>query len=680
MTAGARPAGPPGSGGPPGVLGWYARRLRAMSVAELGWRAADGARRASWSHRRFAHPPCAAAGRPGPAPVGGDRGARPAGGDLGALPPEPRRRLLAAAEAIVAGRLEVLGVERHDLRDPSWSLDPRSGERYPEHRSAFRIDHRSAGDRRDVKQVWELSRHHHLTVLACAWRVAGDDRFAATVDRHLRSWWERNPVCRGVAWSSGIELGIRLVAWAWVRRLLDGWPGAPALFEENPLAVRQIYWHQRYLAAFRSRGSSANNHVVAEAAGRLVAACAFPWYPESARWQVESARLLDVEVDRNTFPDGVDREQAFDYHGLVAELGLVAAAEARARGRLLAPATWERLCRMVDVVAATADGAGRPPRYGDGDDGRGLVVNAPEDDRWASLLALGAAVFGPLPWWPATEPDAQSILVGGLAGRAARVAGRPAVRPSHFEGAGLTILRSARGGSGELWCRCDAGPHGFLSIAAHAHADALSVEVRHGGVEILADPGTYCYHTDPAWRRYFRSTVAHNTLELDGEDQSVPGGPFLWVRHARTERGDLAVGGPGRQRWSAEHDGYLRLAVPARHRRTVVLDPAARTVSITDQVRSAGSHAARLAFHLGPEVAAELDGGRAVLAWTGRDGRDATATLHLPPALRWAAHRGSVDPPLGWYSPGFGRRVPATTLVGAGTVSVAELRTELRCG
>ena len=42
-----------------------------------------------------------------------------------------------------------------------------------------------------------------------------------------------------------------------------------------------------------------------------------------------------------------------------------------------------------------------------------------------------------------------------------------------------------------------AGPHGFLSIAAHAHADALSVEVRHGGVEILVDPGTYCYHGEP---------------------------------------------------------------------------------------------------------------------------------------------------------------------------------------
>ena len=72
----------------------------------------------------------------------------------------------------------------------------------------------------------------------------------------------------------------------------------------------------------------------------------------------------------------------------------------------------------------------------------------------------------------------------------------------------MTILR----GPGEIWCRCDGGPHGFLSIAAHAHADALSVEVRHDGVDVLADPGTYCYHGQPEWRQYFRSTLGHNTL------------------------------------------------------------------------------------------------------------------------------------------------------------------------
>ncbi len=237
------------------------------------------------------------------------------------------------------------------MADPDWFLDPVSGYRFPADQYAFHIDYRNAPDHADVKQVWELSRHHHLTVLAAAWWLTGDDRYADTVARHLRSWWRHNPFLSGVNWSSGIELGIRLLSWVWVRRLLDGWPGAVALFEDNDEAVRQVHWHQLYLAAFRSRGSSANNHVIAEAAGQLVASCAFPWFAESDRWRVDAGRLLESELRRNTFASGLNRELAFDYHGFVTELGLLGALEASASGHPLTSETWQRVCQMVDVVA-----------------------------------------------------------------------------------------------------------------------------------------------------------------------------------------------------------------------------------------------------------------------------------------------------------------------------------------
>ena len=117
----------------------------------------------------------------------------------------------------------------------------------------------------------------------------------------------------------------------WTRRLLDGWDGAPGLFEQCDLALAQIRWHQRFLAAFRSRGSSSNNHVIAEAAGQLVASLAFDWFPESPAWEARAAELLDEQLAHNTFASGVNREMAFDYHGFVAELGLLAAAEATRR-------------------------------------------------------------------------------------------------------------------------------------------------------------------------------------------------------------------------------------------------------------------------------------------------------------------------------------------------------------
>jgi uncharacterized heparinase superfamily protein len=232
----------------------------------------------------------------------------------------------------------------------------------------------------------------------------------------------------------------------------------------------------------------------------------------------------------------------------------------------------------------------------------------------------------------------------------------------------MALLRDEPGRPDELWCRADHGPHGYLSIAAHAHADALAVEVRAGGVDLLADPGTYCYGADPAWRAWFRSTLAHNTLEVGGVDQSVAAGPHLWTRQARSEleRVEGLDGGPVAV-WRASHHGYRRLRPPAVHRRAVRLDREARQLVIEDRLETTGGHDCRLAFHLGPEVACTLDGHRAVLEWTGDHG-PARATLALPTGLAWRRLHGQTDPPAGWYSPAFDVRVPAVTLIGSGRV------------
>ncbi len=195
----------------------------------------------------------------------------------------------------------------------------------------------------------------------------------------------------------------------------------------------------------------------------------------------------------------MNRELATDYHRFVLELGLVAAVEADAHGHALSEATWQHLARMLDAAAAILDATGRPPRQGDGDEGRAVVLDDPERDPWAAVLATGAAAArraatGGLP----LPGGVQERLLGAL-GRPRQLP-RPAVRPRRFADAGLVLLRSPTEDGPEIWCRCDGGPHGFLSIAAHAHADALSLEVRHDGVDILADPGTYCYHGEPEWR------------------------------------------------------------------------------------------------------------------------------------------------------------------------------------
>jgi hypothetical protein len=661
----------------PVELEWRFRRLSKMSASELGWRMSDQIRRRRWVSRQVTPevPPqswaLSSAGR-ATAPWVSGRDARfrtfPSVEVLQDLPGGVRQRVIAAAEDVLAGRWELLGAVRQDMEDPDWFFDPVTGRRAPQVDYCFKVNHRSEDVTGNVKQVWELSRMHHLTVLAAAYALSGDERYAERVASHLRSWWAQSPFLSGVHWTSGIEAGVRLITWVWVRRLLDGWDGVAELFERNDVALAQIWWHQDYLASFRSRGSSANNHVIAEAAGLLVAALAFDWFAESSRWSEEAARVLEQELKSNTFPSGVNREMAFDYHGFVAELAIVAAAEADWDGRPLSDDLWTMLSRMFDVVAATVDVKLRAPRQGDGDNGRALVLDPPTTEPSSDLLAVGQSLFDAPEWWPTVKPTLTSTLLTSMA-RRRRTTAHQERRPCQYTDAGLTLMRSSPSDGEEIWCRCDAGPHGFLSIAAHAHADAFAVEVRYDGIDVLADPGTYCYHGEPRWRSYFRSTLAHNTIEVGNQDQSTSGGPFLWTRHARSRLVELETDENGEvTTWTAEHDGYRSLSPPVSHRRSVRLASRTRQLEIVDVLETTGEHGFRLAFHLGPHMEARMVGHGVELSWSD-DSFSRSATLFLPDGPSWSLSRGATDPILGWYSSRFGENQPAWAVIGEGACS-----------
>lgn len=642
-------------------LSWYWHRARSMSAPELANHLAIPARQAVWTARRDTD-------RRPRRDLRRERAPLALLPSTSTVPDEAREAVIRSANEVLSGTWPLLGVPRADIASPAWFYDPITQRTAPSDPSAFRLNYRREADEVNLKQVWELSRHHHLTVLATAWWCTHDEGYANAVDTQLRSWWQSNPPMRGIHWTSGIELGTRIIAWSWIRRLLDDWQPVRELFDTNDIAIRSIYWHQRYLSAFYSRGSSANNHLVAEAVGLLVGSCNFPWFRSSHRWRSMGLSLFERALENNLFTSGLNREQASDYHGFVAELSLIGAVEHQAAGGTVSETTWRHVCRMVDAAYAMVDERHRPPRQGDGDDARALVVDGGHSSSFAAVLACGATVFESLPWWESVDSSVEAVLLGALLGERHEIAGRPSKRPDHFADAGFTLLRTDAAPGREIWCRCDGGPHGFPPISAHAHADALSIEVRQGGIDILADPGTYCYHGEPEWRNYFRSTIGHNTLEIDGADQSQSRGPFLWQPQASTALiAVVADHSDGRSRlsWSARHDGYQRATPPAWHVREVHLEIGDARLEVIDRVESAGRHRLRLAYHLGPEVQAELRDHHASLRWM--SGTESfAATLRLPTRLQWTSHRGEPTPPLGWYSAAFGLKEPTTVLVGQG--------------
>ena len=619
--------------------GWYLRRLRRMSAREVAARSTVAARQWWWA-KPARRPGLLATVLPGPrrARCTLQIAQRPQGDAANAV--------VQAAEALLQGEWRVFHLLLTGIAaEPDWFRDPLTGIRAPSNAYCFDIAYRDEAAVGNIKFVWELSRHQPATLLACAWWLTGDERFADRAAAHLVSWWDANPFLQGVHWVSGIEVGLRLLSWTWIRALLGDWRGAPALFEDNETFVGQAYAHSRYLSAFHSSGSSANNHLIAEFAGLAAASVAFPWFAESARWAKTAQAGLAREAAAQTHGDGWNREQASAYHLFVAEMLLAVALPARMAGGRFANIE-DTLRRMLDALAASLDQTGQPPRFGDADDARGLLVDAPGANPDAALLDAGRVLFGAAPWWPASTGSVLGSIAASLQNETQ--AERPVPRPALFEDAGIAILRA-----GDIWLRCDAGPHGYRSIAAHGHADALSAELRYAGVEVLADPGTYCYHGEPEWRSLFRGTRGHNTLTIADTDQAASGGPFLWLTHPQST---LEEWEPDRV-WQASHDGYRHTL----HRRRVTLT--APYVMVQDWIEAPGPRAVLLAFHLGPAVQATLQGRNARLEWCG-----GSARVALPPSLAWQMHRCEQNPPFGWYSAAFGHRQPTTTLAGRGTL------------
>src|SRR5688572_18196022 len=114
----------------------------------------------------------------------------------------------------------------------------------------------------------------------------------------------------------------------------------------------------------------------------------------------------------------------------------------------------------------------------------------------------------------------------------------------------------------------DIGPLASPAAPGHGHADALSVQCWAHGEPYIADPGTYCYTTDPVWRDHFRGAGAHSTVLVDGHGAASPSGPFSW-RELPAVRRRGWKSDPTLDVVDAEHDGFGGIPDPVTHRRRV---------------------------------------------------------------------------------------------------------------
>jgi uncharacterized protein GlcG (DUF336 family) len=580
---------------------------------------------------------------------------------------------IAAAEELLAGRWDVLSLRGHSLGfPPRWNRDPKTGVEAP---LAFgkAIDYRDEGVAGDVKYLWELNRHLELVTLAQAWHLTSEPRFAHAAARLLSSWLEQCPYPLGLQWSSPLESAVRLVNWtcAWI--LLGGessllfQSGDGRAFRSRWLAA--VYRHCHFISRNLSRHSSANNHLLGELMGLFVASVTWPLWVESSRWTQAARRKLETEVLRQNATDGSNREQAFWYHHEVADMMLLSLLFGRANGVEFSAAFIERLEAMLEFIVAVMDSGGHVPMVGDSDDAV-MVRFSPEPDfcPYRSLLATGAVLFdrGDFKARAGRFDDKSRWLLGDSAAKefgTLPAAADPTARLAFAEG-GYYILGRDFSAASEVKCVVDAGPLGYLSIAAHGHADALALTLSVGGREILVDPGTYAYHCNQSWREYFRGTSAHNTLRVDGVDQSVPGGNFLWLSHAgaRCERFETGI---ARDVFEGVHDGYTRLDDPVIHRRRIEFDKPRMLMDIRDVLECGRDHTVELHWHLSEACEARVRGHEVEVRRAGAGLRIECPFELDPPQVVV----GREDPPLGWMSRRLDEKKPSPTIVCRGRIA-----------
>ncbi len=562
-------------------------------------------------------------------------------------------RLTQQADRIAAHRLDLFDLIDLDLGPTiNWNFEHKAGRPTPL-APASTIDYRDYRVSGDCKFVWELNRHHQLVVLARAYYATGNERYSEEVFNRIESWVSQCPAGYGMNWRSPLELSIRLINWMWSLHLASA---SQAFARRWTGLLPTIHQHLATITRSYSRYSSANNHLIGEAAGVFITCSCLPTLRRASVWRKQARAILLREIIRQTHEDGCTREQAFGYQLFVMEFFLLCGVVARNAGDDFPPHFWRRLERMFEFLQAMTEG-GDLPNVGDADDGYVLDLGDREH-RVRAALDVASGLFHRTAWAaPASDTETAFWLLGHQ-GRAAVVCDAERSLSSRaFPQSGYYLLQRGHGRDDGVSVLFDCGPLGYLSTAAHGHADALAVTLRVAGVDVLVDPGTYDYFTYPQWRAYFRSTLAHNTVVVDGLDSSEQLGPFLWgrraacrcLRWAPTPAGGVVCG---------EHDGYAWLSDSVIHRRTVSLADEGDELLIEDELICQARHDVALYWHVGPACGVHPRDRAFLIRFAGRCvglETDALLTSHVL--------TGSSEPIGGWISRGYHRKSPATTIV-----------------
>ena len=620
---------------------WYMRRLRTMSIPEFFYRVRTAIKKKIDKNTKIGYLP------------------------KGTIDHLPQNLLFPPKEIKILELTDysIFGNKLNYQKPINWHYDISNKKQFPKDYS-FDIDTRS-GKNGNVKIVWEINRLQYLTHICLKFSQSGESQYLDQFVTIIESWKKANPYLEGVNWYSNIEVNIRIINWVtcWeilnVNDLIAQNHSFKQFVETTWLPLIEL--HAQHAYRYESKYSSSNNHIIAEASGLFIAGCYWS-FKDSRKWIKKGQHILEREITKQHSENGINKEEASEYIQFITDFFMLALLIGKRSGHNFSKNYEETLKKIFFYIHHMMDMSGNVPYYGDDDDGKVLSLNIDlYNDNFKSLLASAAILFNDSTFKNKGYIfDLKNRILFGQEGEKIfdTLTTDPVTAETKlYENEGHFLIKK-RNGEEEIYLHVDIAPLGYLSIAAHGHADALSFFLNIDGKPYIIDPGTYTYHSFPEWRAYFKGTLAHNTIRVDGIDQAVNGGPCLWVDHYTTKV--LQVEDTARETiLKGSHNGYERIGV--KHVRTYTFDKLEDRITIHDQLSTQEdqTHSYEYPLHFHPEIVINpLSPNKFSISHP----KKRSVVIELDERLTPSLVKGAEKPLLGWFSPSFLQKQPTSVL------------------
>lgn len=336
--------------------------------------------------------------------------------------------------------------------------------------------------------LWNFNLHYleFLIPLAAAYQEGKDVRYYECFRKYCCRWIEDNREGTGDGWHP-YTISLRLTN-LWI--CLDGFGEIvrkdSEFFTELNNSMYAQYLHLQKKLELHLLGNHYFENLKAVVLGAL-------YFKEPGICNVYKLKL-QKEMEEQILPDGVHYERSLMYHKIVLEDLMRVAKAVRLADQIWYGEILAVLQKMADAMYSLEAGMGHTPLFNDAGDNVARPMY--------SLLAALWEEFQIMPEYK----------------QAFRQAGYYCLREQ-----GLKIL-------------LDAGEIAPSYMPGHGHCDALSFELSCEGHPVFVNSGTGQYQG--GLRSYFRSTAAHNTVVVDGEEQSECWGEHRVARRIRNVSGD----------------------------------------------------------------------------------------------------------------------------------------------